>query len=856
MQGYTPMMQQYIEIKEKHKDSILFFRLGDFYEMFLEDAKVASRILEITLTARDGGQAGKIPMCGVPFHSADNYIARLIAAGKKVAICEQVEDPALVKGLVKRDVVRIITPGTYQDAPPESLNYIVCWQESSLENVLVAVEYNTGSIEVYPSSGERAYEMVADEIIRLSPKEAILPPGTLPQPIEQALGQAGTLTRESAELNVPQAQELLAVLEGVGEMSAMQVVALAEVIHYLQQIMVGGFGHFTKPKINHKGQAMFLDMTTRRNLELTRTLRSGEREGSLLWVLDHTSTSMGARLIRQWLEQPLVDIGLITARQSAVEDLLHNNLLREELREAFAAVYDLERLLTRVSSGTANPRDLLALGRSLRAVTLVKGAIENAEAPLLLSIHSQLDPHEEISSLLIHALGENPPLSTREGGIIRDGYNEEIDKLRRISKDGKSYLAALEAREREATGIKSLKIGFNKVFGYFIEVTKSNVGQVPLHYHRKQTLVNAERYITDELKEYENTVLTAEDRLVALEYEMFISLRDRVAASSQSIIKVARRLAELDVLQSFAEAAARYRYNRPTLTAGGSIIITGGRHPVVERIVGSHAFVPNDTELGRGEIAVITGPNMAGKSTYMRQVALIVIMAQVGSFVPALKAEIGCVDRVFTRVGAADDLYSGQSTFMVEMTETALALEEATEKSLILFDEVGRGTSTYDGMALAHAIMEYVHDKVKARTLFSTHYHELTGLADHLSRCRNYTVAIMERGREVVFLRRVQPGKASKSYGVHVAELAGLPRTVTERAYTLLKELEQRQRTGPQQINFFDYVAEAAVTREEDPREKLALELLTELQNLSPDALTPLQALNMLYELKRKASAK
>lgn len=854
MQGYTPMMQQYIEIKERHKDSILFFRLGDFYEMFLEDAKIASRILEITLTARDGGQAGKIPMCGVPFHSADSYIARLIAAGKKVAICEQVEDPALVKGLVKRDVVKIITPGTYQDAPPESLNYIVCWQENSLENVLVAVEYNTGSIEVYPSSGGRAYEMVADEIIRLSPKEAILPAGTLPEPIEQALTRAGTLTRECVELSMSQAQEVAAAVSNVDDLSGIQVAALAEVVHYLQQIMVGGFGHFTRPRVNNRGQVMSLDMTTRRNLELTRTLRSGEREGSLLWVLDHTSTSMGARLIRQWLEQPLVDLKLIAARQSAVEELLHNNLLRGELREAFASVYDLERLLTRVSSGTANPRDLLVLGKSLRAVADVKATIKTTGVELLVSIHAELDPHDEINSLLLQALGENPPQSTREGGIIRDGYSEEIDKLRRVSKDGKSYLTALEARERETTGIKSLKIGYNKVFGYFIEVTKSNVGQVPLHYHRKQTLVNAERYITDELKGYENTVLTAEDRLVALEYEMFMALRERVAASSQSIIQVARRLAELDVLQSFAEAAARYRYNKPAVTPGGSIAITGGRHPVVERIVGSHAFVPNDTELGRGEIAVITGPNMAGKSTYMRQVALIVIMAQVGSFVPAAKAEIGCVDRVFTRVGAADDLYSGQSTFMVEMTETALALGEATERSLILFDEVGRGTSTYDGMALAHAIMEHVHEQVKARTLFSTHYHELTSLADNLSRCRNYTVAIMERGREVVFLRRVQPGKASKSYGVHVAELAGIPRTVTERAYTLLKELEQRQRMGPQQIDFFEYVAETAATSAGDPREKLALELLAELQSLSPDALTPLQALNVLYELKRKAT--
>lgn len=855
MQSYTPMMQQFLELKSRNKDSILFFRMGDFYEMFMDDAKEAAPILEITLTARDGGQAGKVPMCGVPFHAGDVYIAKLIAAGKKVAICEQVEDPATAKGLVKRDIVRIITPGTYQDAPADTLNYIVSWHTDGIESALVAVEYTTGSTVVYSYNGPRAPEQAAEEITRLAPREAIVPEHA-PEVIKLALHRSGSLEIPARTFDEASARELCSQIGAEPSLERVYCLPMAEIVGYLERVMVGGFGHFTPPQLANHANYMTLDVTTRRNLELTRTLRAGEREGSLLWVIDQTCTSMGARLIKQWLEQPLLKIEEIELRLSVVSELSFAGITRQDLRVSLTKVHDLERLLARVTSSTASPRDLLALARSLAAVEDLKKILVQSQAEMLCAIHDGLDPHDPLNATLLSALDENAPLNSREGGIIKRGFNEEIDHLRRICSDGKSYLAALELRERESTGIRSMKVGYNKVFGYFLEVTKSNLEQVPPHYHRKQTLVNAERFITEELKEYESTVLTAEDRVKALEYDLFVSLREQVSAQAQSIIQVARCISELDVLQSLAETACRYRYNRPRVSGEGVIHIVGGRHPVVERIVGAHAYVPNDTELTKGEIAVLTGPNMAGKSTYMRQVALIVLLAQMGSFVPADRADICVVDRVFTRVGAADDLYSGQSTFMVEMTETGLALSEATERSLILFDEVGRGTSTYDGMALAQAIMEYVHEKVKARTLFSTHYHELTGLADTLARCRNYTVAILEQGRDVVFLRRVQPGKASKSYGIHVAELAGLPLAVTERAYTLLRQLEQRQKAGPQQINFFDFVAETAVAAEPDPRATLALELLSQLEGVSPDALTPLQALGLLYELRKKAAGK
>lgn len=852
MQQYTPMIQQYLEIKAQHSDAILFFRLGDFYEMFFEDAEVASRLLAITLTARDGGQGQKVAMCGVPFHAAEAYLARLLRAGQKVAICEQVEDSSSAKGLVRREVVRIVTPATYSDAPADTNNYVSCWQEQDGASVLATIDYTTGSVLVTSFDGETNHGLVVDELHRLSPREVILPQLAPPDVLAEAVARLSALRRATRGLTVEESSSLINAIWGDIELTPLASITLGEIIAYLKGLRVGDFSHLTRPLVSLGGRGALLDMTTRRNLEVTRALGSGEREGSLLWVLDFTETAMGARLIKQWLEQPLVSTDQVNARLQAVDALWRDNLWRNQVREALRRVYDLPRLLAKVVAGTAHPRDLITLQKSLAGVTELGSLLSGFADGLLGEIVALLMPHSDLQQLLATALLENPPVNHRDGGVIKEGFHAEVDALRSTCRDTKSLLASFEAEERQATGIKSLKIGFNRVFGYYIEVTHTNLSLVPPRYHRKQTLANAERFVTAELKELENTIMTAEERLLTLEEELFVSLRQRVAAEARSIMSVARRVGELDVLQAFAEAASRYRFVKPEVNASKTIAITGGRHPVVERTVGNHHFVPNDTHLGPGELAVITGPNMAGKSTYMRQVALIVLMAQVGSFVPAEKATIGYVDRIFTRVGAADDLYGGQSTFMVEMLETSLALAEATERSLLLFDEVGRGTSTYDGMALAQAIMEFVHDQVRARTLFSTHYHELTRLSDHLARCQNYVVAILESGKEVIFLHRVQPGKASKSYGVHVARMAGLPRSVISRAIALLKEHESKKSQPFQQTNFLQAVAEAPLYMEPDPRTALALAIYEELTQLTPEALTPLQALRLLFELKQK----
>jgi len=852
VQQYTPMIQQYLEIKAQHSDAILFFRLGDFYEMFFEDAEVASRLLAITLTSRDGGQGQKVAMCGVPFHAAEAYLARLLRAGQKVAICEQVEDSSSAKGLVRREVVRIVTPATYSDAPADTNNYVSCWQEQDGESVLATIDYTTGSVSVTSFDGETSYGLVVDEVHRLSPREVILPQLAIPDVLEESVTRLSALRRTTRGLTVEESSSMINAIWGDVELTPLASITLGEIIAYLKDLRLGDFSHLTRPLVSLGGRGALLDMTTRRNLEVTRALGSGEREGSLLWVLDFTATAMGARLIKQWLEQPLISTDQVNARLQAVDALWRDNLWRNQVREALRRVYDLPRLLAKVVAGTAHPRDLVTLQKSLAGVTELNSLLSGFVDGLLGEIMAELMPHSDLQQLLTNALLENPPVNHRDGGVIKEGFHAEVDALRSVCRDTKSLLASFEAEERQATGIKSLKIGFNRVFGYYIEVTHTNLSLVPPRYHRKQTLANAERFVTAELKELENTIMTAEERLLALEEELFVSLRQRVAADARSIMSVARRVGELDVLQAFAEAASRYRFVKPEVNASKTIAITGGRHPVVERTVGSHHFVPNDTHLGPGELAVITGPNMAGKSTYMRQVALIVLMAQVGSFVPAEKATIGYVDRIFTRVGAADDLYGGQSTFMVEMLETSLALAEATERSLLLFDEVGRGTSTYDGMALAQAIMEFVHDQVSARTLFSTHYHELTRLSDHLARCQNYVVAILESGKEVIFLHRVQPGKASKSYGVHVARMAGLPRSVISRAIALLKEHESKKSQPFQQTNFLQAVAEAPLYMEPDPRTALALAIYEELTQLTPEALTPLQALRLLFELKQK----
>jgi len=852
VQQYTPMIQQYLEIKTQHQDAILFFRLGDFYEMFFEDAELASRLLAIALTAREGGHGNKVAMCGVPFHAAEIYIARLLKTGQKVAICEQVEDASLAKGLVKREVVRVITPATYCDAPADSNNYIICWQEKDDESVIAAIDYTAGSVILTYFRGLTNYAPVVDEVLRMSPQEVILPELLTPDVLQESIARPSVLRRPTRGVTAEEAATIISAIWGEVELTPLASITLSEIIAYLKELKVGDFTHFTRPVVNLVGRSTVLDMTSRRNLEITRALSSGEKEGSLLWVLDYTETAIGARLIKQWVEQPLVNLDHINARLNAVEALWRDNLKRNLLQEVLGRVYDLPRLLSKVATGTAHPRDMVTLQRSLTAVGELRALLSAAEDSLLADIALALNPHTDLQHLLMAGLVENPPVSYRDGGVVKDGFHPEVDALRSTCRDAKTLLAAFEAEERQSTGIKSLKIAFNRVFGYYIEVTQANLNLVPPRYHRKQTLANVERYITAELKELENTIMTAEERLLALEEEIFVSLRQKTAAESRSIMSVARRIGELDVLQSLAEAANRHRFVKPQVNAEKTIAISGGRHPAVERTVGSHHFVPNDTHLGQGELAVITGPNMAGKSTYMRQVALIVLMAQVGSFVPAEKATIGYADRIFTRVGAADDLYGGQSTFMVEMLETSLALAEATERSLLLFDEVGRGTSTYDGMALAQAIMEFVHNQVCARTLFSTHYHELTRMSEHLLQCKNYVVAILESGKEVVFLHRVQPGKASKSYGIHVARMAGLPRSVISRAMTLLKEYESRQQQPFQQTSFLQSVAEAPLYQEPDPRSALALTIYEELAQLTPDAMTPQQALNLLFEIKQK----
>ena len=851
MHGYTPMMRQFTEIKSRYEDSILFFRMGDFYEMFLDDAVVASRILGIALTSRDAGDAGKVPMCGVPYHAAEAYIAKLISSGRKVAICEQVEDPAVSKGLVKREVIRIVTPATHHDAMPDSLNYVVSWHGTDAEVALAVVEFLTGAVECMHFAGRDPYQDLLEELVRVNPREAAIAAGDQRDDISVLLGRMGTLVTEVAS-SAPVAIE--GYLQSVGldySGSDMSKVALANVLRYLDNLGSGGFGHFTPPRLVERGSEMALDAITRRNLELTRSMQGGDKEGSLLAVLDHTRTPMGARMIRRVIEQPLRSPAAIRSRHRAVAELLGDMLLRRELRDALGELYDLERLSARVATKVASPRDLKGLGNSFRATQRLIQTMSLLTSDLLVQTALALDDFPELAKLIAEAIVDSPPLASRDGGYIRDGFNAQIDKLRSISRDGKSYLVRLEASERESTGIKSMKIGFNKVFGYYLEVSRHHSEAVPAHYVRKQTLVNAERYITDELKSYEEALVTAEERLKALEQEQFELIRDRVGEHTSRITEVARAVATIDLVQSFAEASARHNFRRPEINTEGRLVIESGRHPVVESIIGSHAFVPNDASLGKGEIAVITGPNMAGKSTYMRQTALIVLMSQIGCFVPAARADLPVVDRVFTRVGASDNLVSGQSTFMVEMTETSVALAEATDRSLILFDEVGRGTSTYDGMALAQAIMEYIHEKVKATTLFSTHYHELTSLADTLPRCRNLTVAVMERGREVVFLRRVQPGKASKSYGIHVAELAGLPHAVTERAYTVLRHWEKEKTLGNLQMSIFDLAPDYAAP--EDQSERLRRELVDRLKSISADAITPLQALTLLHELSDRA---
>ena len=857
----TPMMQQYLKIKEENKDAILFFRLGDFYEMFNEDAVLASQELDLTLTSRDRSrpEEERTPMCGVPYHSCEGYIARLIAKGYKVAICEQTEDPAAAKGLVKRDIIRVVTPGTVDSSMLEGsqANYI-CGIYLDEESAGVCFcDVTTGRTHATAFSGAERLEHVVNELGRFSPAEAVLSPGAAAEGALRDL--LGEKFRCRAEARPAACFKLEACTRQVerqyGREAAGQVprpaalLALGGLLGYLYETQRTDLSYIKDLEYYEQGRFMELDLNARRNLELTATLRGKEKRGSLLWVLDRTRTAIGARLLRSWLERPLLSVAAIRRRLGAVEELVRDAVAREELTAVLAGINDMERLIGRVVYGSAGGRDMASLRASLERLPGLRAQLAPLTAPLLRELAEGLDTLEDVYELLCRAIVDEPPFSVREGGFIRPGYDGEVDRLRGILSGGKNVIAEVEAREKEKTGIKSLKVGYNKVFGYYIEVSKSYYSQVPETYIRKQTLANCERYITQELKELENTVLTASDRATGLEYDLFQELRGQVGAQMGRVQAAAAAVAALDALCSLAAAAVRGRYCRPEVDESGVIEIHEGRHPVVERVLKDSLFVPNDTYMGEREnrVAIITGPNMAGKSTYMRQVALITLMAQIGSFVPARAARIGVVDRIFTRIGASDDLSAGQSTFMVEMTEVADILKHATGRSLLILDEIGRGTSTFDGMSIAQAVLEHCSRRLGAKTLFATHYHELTELENTLSGVKNYSIAIKSRGDDLVFLRKIVPGGADRSYGIEVAKLAGLPETVVKKARTILKDLEHQSGRTPPLL--------AAPKSEQVSLEALGeAEVIDRLRRTQPDTLTPIEAMGLLYELKQKLS--
>ncbi len=853
--NYTPMMEQYREVKRQHPQDLLMFRLGDFYELFFDDAELAARELEITLTSREAGSGNRVPMCGVPYHAVEGYIARLIAKGYRVAICEQVEDPKLAKGIVKREVVRVITPGTilYESALAErGNNFLVLIAEQDAELGLVAIDISTGECVWSLYKGADRYAALLNQLSRLAPAELILT-GKLERWTEvnnflQSRLANCTLTTFIADESAA-ANELLAKHFSRNDIPAepVAVIAISRLLQYLHQTLKSDLSHINRLTRFNPQDFLLLDGTTLRNLEISRNMREGGKRGSLLAVLDFTVTAMGGRLLRQWLESPLLNLLEIRRRHDAVGEMVENPRVRSALRESLKSVYDMERILTRIEVGTANARDLTALRSSFEILPELKQCLCGLGSPLLLDTGFNMQTHTDCADLIRAAVTDSPPFSIREGGFIRDGYDLELDELRSLSRDSRQWVQDMEAREKESTGIKSLKISYNKVFGYYIEVTHANTTAVPANYVRKQTLVNAERYITPELKEFETKILGAQEKIVNLEHHLFLQLRDFVKQRLTEIQTTARCLAVLDCLLSLAEAAAQYRYVRPTMTEDQRIVIREGRHPVVERLLAGEIFVPNDTLLDSREceIMILTGPNMAGKSTYMRQVALLTLMAQAGSFIPAKEAEISPVDRIFTRVGASDDLATGQSTFMLEMTEVSQILKNATSRSLVILDEIGRGTSTFDGMSIARAVVEYIKERIHAKTIFATHYHELTCLAEWKPAIQNYSMAVKERGNDVVFLRRVIPGGADKSYGIHVAKLAGLPARVVERSQQLLVQIEAE--------------ATCQTPRQERPAEPAPMgslfqsSLSDELTALDTLTLTPLEALNILHKLTVQA---
>lgn len=870
MAKITPMMEQYFEIKKNYKYCLLFFRLGDFYEMFFDDALIASKELEITLTGKNWGQEERAPMCGVPFHSADGYIARLVDKGYKVAICEQVEDPKLAKGIVKRDVVRVITPGTVIDSTvldEKKNNYIASIYCDKNGYGLSICDVTTGEFQTTEFVSVNAVTRLTDEIAKFSPSEVICNEGfkTMPEGItiekrfniklsicdDWMYDYHSANKRLCRHFNVDR-------VDGLGlKDKVFSICAAGSLMEYLYQTQKSDLSHIAHIKNYQSSQFMLLDISSRRNLELTETLREKGRKGSLLWVLDKTKTAMGARLLRKWVEQPLISNDEIEKRLNGVEELKDDLFIREEIKDILNSMYDFERIMSKVIYNTANCRDLVALKNSIENLPLMKNVLEKCKSEYLEELFKQLDTLENIFNLIETAINDdNPPFTVREGGMIKEGFNNELDVLLRAKHEGKQWIADLETREKELTGIKNLKVRYNKVFGYYIEVTKSNITEVPERYLRKQTLANCERYITTELSDLAELILGSEEKMVDMEYEIFCEVRLSVAAEVERIQKTAHICATVDALQSLAEVAQSQNYVKPEITTDGVIDIKDGRHPVVEKML-NDPFIPNDTYLDNDDnrLSIITGPNMAGKSTYMRQAALIVLMAQIGSFVPAKAAKIGVVDRIFTRVGASDDLASGQSTFMIEMVEVANILNNATNNSLLILDEIGRGTSTFDGLSIAWAVLEYITDKksVGAKTLFATHYHEITELEGKLSGVKNYCITVKEQGEDIIFLRKIVRGGADHSYGVQVGRLAGLPNKVIKRANEILKQLNAADITKKAKRLAKEAEVNSSVTSTQmDVFTINDTQLADEINKIDVMSLTPIQALQTLFDLQKK----
>ena len=846
---YTPMVQQYMAVKEQHKHELLFFRLGDFYEMFFEDALTASRELNITLTKR-AGSGDNIPMCGVPYHSVDGYIAKLVQKGYRIAICEQMEDPRFAKGIVERKVIKIITPGTAlneQLLQDKHNRYLVLLLEREEELCMAVADVSTGECRWFLATGGDKMADITEQLYRLQPAELVLTAelAEREQLLEWLRAKLPECTVTDYEEEAAEADFFVKHFPTVAvEPVVQQTVEL--LLRYLHGTVMADLSHINQLSEIVRDSFMQLDATAIRNLELVRSMADGSKRGTLLGVLDFTKTSMGARRLRSWIESPLLDIARIYERQEAVAELCASAPLRDAVAEQLKAVADLERIVSRVEVGSANARDLVALRSSLSVLPALKDVLANCQSKALQRLNSEIRQHRQLAVRLEQAIVDEPPFSVREGGMIRPGYNAELDELQLIAADNKTWMQNFELKIKEETGIKTMKVGFNKVFGYYIEVSKGQANSVPDYFVRKQTLVNAERFIVPELKEYENKILGAKEKIQSLEYYLFDELRTLIRSQITEIQATARAIGTLDVLNGLAIAAYKYNYVRPELNNQGELKITDGRHPVVERLLEKEIFVPNNVNLNNADerMIIITGPNMAGKSTYMRQVALLVLMTQMGSFIPARQASICPVDKIFTRVGASDDLATGQSTFMVEMNEVAQILRYATKNSLIILDEVGRGTSTFDGMSIARAVMEYIHDKIKAKTLFATHYHQLIAMEQELSGVKNYSVAVKERGKDIVFLRRIVPGGTDRSYGVHVARLAGLPKKVLDRAEEFLQEYDSEKGQSAPQVAAEPELGMGSLFTSAITEQLLSIDVMS---------MTPIEAMNMLYKLQDEA---